>query len=190
MSTRNVNDSVMMFSFFFLQGVLLLVESCFCQLFPYRLIDLKKPQTVQSSNKSDELNLSTTLTPASNPHLVKTVSHQWLPETALSIFLVGCPFIIFTHTPCRLAPNIPSTVIIASMGVITLTSFILNQIEVLQLQQQHTTFVAILFAVLGWLWTLSSVLLTAPLFVIPAMHAFQDLFPHSVLNGPLLKAFS
>jgi len=209
-STRNVSDCTMMFSFFFIHGVLLLIESSFCQLCTLGFNYFYEPYTPHLSGRSDKLKL-TTCNAIISPHSVKSLSHQWLPETATFIFLLGSPFIIFTHPPSSSIPTASSAVFIISIGVVALTSFIFTQNELLELRhgkhqqhldpqqqeataqnlyhQQQSNFIALALAVLGWVWTVFSVLVTAPLFVIPAMHAFHELFPHSFLVGPLIKAY-
>jgi hypothetical protein len=46
----------------------------------------------------------------------------------------------------------------------------------------------VLCVVLGWVWTVSAILLTLPLFTVPVDNAFQSTFPRSFLAGPLVRA--
>jgi hypothetical protein len=48
--------------------------------------------------------------------------------------------------------------------------------------------IKVLSILTGWLWTISCVLITIPLFSIPVAHSFDTLVTHSLFVGPFMKS--
>lgn len=169
-STYNLGDALKMGSFFLIHGILILAERLIIHIIPgldrYFQENFPKPNDKHTSS-----------------HL------QWLAEGFTVCFCLSTLYIFLEHNGMYVFPFEVNIGVVLSLGMCSIISvlFVYQQAE-----EKNNVFFSVrgLAILLGYVWTVSCIILSLPLFSIPVYHAFETLYQHSIIVGPLVRALS
>lgn len=189
-STQDVLDAAMMFGFFFLQGVLLLLELLFLKFMRW-----DKETTLSTNNSSENLSSIANETTAHRHDVLKKVNWQWAAESLLVLA-------VLTTLYCTLESlfTFETVAAIFFLCIGAVISFCYVQYEIIlrkndltewnysRTDQNIALLKKLMYLVGGWIWVWGSVIAILPLFSVPVVHAFDDMYRNSILIGSLVRA--
>jgi len=206
-STRDLMDSFMMFAFFFLQGVVLMLELVVKRIFTHNskreYSNLKSGSTgLMNRSESIDADINNIVFSTESNHyhhhlhhddkkveavklliVSKSVSGQFTTETIVVLCLLGLVYAIF-EAPLHNKTGLSTAAVLVSGTVAcfkytTMRSTILDNTSEVKRSLPDE--------LLGWLWLLTTVFILLPLFSIPILHAVKDFYSQSFVIGPVVR---
>eukprot|EP01038_Epipyxis_sp_PR26KG_P008009 gene8009-10853_t len=213
-STNDMKDSIMIFSFFFLQSFVLFLEMTFFHYQDDIHLQKKKILIHRAINSHDNLvdagnpvphtpQPATTIETTHQQNekkikFIKNIKYQWLAESSIIFFVLQLLF-RFLENNHNNFQNILSLLLFS----IAITSFayirwkiynyeIENNIIIKQSKNVWIHFLGKYFirSLIGWSWTLFVIITLLPLFSIPVLHAFDQVFAKSFVIGPVIRVMT
>ena len=163
LSTRDLSDLAMMGGFFIIHGFIVLLEQS--------MLLVIGPKFILADN----------INGAKKEMPIVKAKYQWLAESLTVLFVV----ILFYNVTEKAAHSLLCLTLTFGLGASVFTLHIHSEIE--SKGQLFPSALRSLSIWLGWIFTVSTVIVTMPLFSMPVFHACSTIYKQSYVVGPLIR---